>query len=87
MKTTFTISNIELEVEATFSKASSGARDSLGGVPNAGPPLEPDEPEMWEIDSIKHKGEDISNILGDDIYEEIYDLLERESEGGDYDEG
>jgi hypothetical protein len=85
MKTTYIINGIELEVEATFSKASHGARDSLNGIPNAGPPLEPDEPAMWEIDSIKHKGEDISNIVGDVIYEKLYDLIERENEG-DYDD-
>jgi hypothetical protein len=87
MITTFTINGIELEVEATFSKAFSGSKDSLNGIPNAGPPLEPDEPAMWEIDSIKHAGKDISNILDDVIYDKIYDILERESEGSDNDEG
>lgn len=30
-----------------------GARDSLGGVRGAGPPLEPDEPPQVEITSVK----------------------------------
>jgi hypothetical protein len=44
--------DLEVEVEYTFSKGCRGARDSLGGKAGAGPPLEPDEPDEVEIDSV-----------------------------------
>ena len=45
--------SIEVEVEYSFSKGRRGARDSLGGVHGAGPPLEPDDPPKIEIRSVK----------------------------------
>lgn len=42
----------ECVVEYTYCRASRGARDSLGGIANAGPPLEPDEPAYAEIQSV-----------------------------------
>jgi hypothetical protein len=39
-----------LEVRFTYHRAIRGQRDSLGGVRGAGPPLEPDEPAMVEVD-------------------------------------
>lgn len=38
-----------IEVDYDFIRASKGARDSLGGVRGAGPPLEPDEPAHCEL--------------------------------------
>lgn len=38
------------EVTLYHERASRGARDSLGGVRGAGPPLEPDEPEIMEYE-------------------------------------
>ena len=49
---------IELEVEYKFHKGGPGARDSLCGKANAGPPLEPDDPGEMEITSIKCDGKD-----------------------------
>lgn len=43
---------LEATVEYTFHRGCSGARDSLGGVRGAGPPLEPDEPPYVEITGI-----------------------------------
>jgi hypothetical protein len=43
---------IEVEVEYRVMRAYKGARDSLGGVPNAGPPLEPDEEGGIELENV-----------------------------------
>ena len=50
----FTITR-EVEVEVSYDAwpASRGARDSLGGKPGAGPPLEPDDPGGIEITGAK----------------------------------
>ena len=42
--------DFEIIADLIFHKAHRGARDSCGGVPGAGPPLEPDEPATIEID-------------------------------------
>jgi hypothetical protein len=39
----------EINVEFEYRRAYRGARDSLGGVRGAGPPLEPDEPASMEF--------------------------------------
>jgi hypothetical protein len=43
---------ITVTVDYSFSRARRGARDSLCGVRGAGPPLEPDEDEEIEIQSV-----------------------------------
>lgn len=43
---------IAVEVEYAYQRACRGARDSLCGIRGAGPPLEPDEPESVEIQSV-----------------------------------
>ena len=43
---------ISVEVTYDYSRGCRGARDSLGGVRGAGPPLEPDEPPSVEIISV-----------------------------------
>jgi hypothetical protein len=43
---------IDVKVEYRELRAYRGARDSLGGVPNAGPPLEPDEEGGIEIENV-----------------------------------
>jgi hypothetical protein len=45
--------DIDVEVSYVYHRAYKGARDSIGGVRNAGPPLEPDEPAYIEITSVK----------------------------------
>jgi hypothetical protein len=45
--------DIPVDVDFTFYPAYRGRRDSIGGVRNAGPPLEPDEPASIEINSVK----------------------------------
>lgn len=47
---------LELEVQYTAFPASKGARDSLCGVRDAGPQLEPDEPAHVEIDAVRCNG-------------------------------
>lgn len=42
----------EIEVNYAYHRGCRGARDSLGGVRGAGPPLEPDEPPSVEIQSV-----------------------------------
>ena len=42
----------DVTVSYTYHRAYRGARDSCGGVRGAGPPLEPDEPENVEIESV-----------------------------------
>lgn len=45
-------SDVVVRVEYECSRGCKGARDSLGGVRGAGPPLEPDEPASVEIISV-----------------------------------
>ena len=45
--------DVPITVDWTFSPGCRGARDSLGGIRGAGPPLEPDEPPEIEIVSTK----------------------------------
>lgn len=52
---------VEREVEVTFhhEPASRGARDSLGGIPGAGPPIEPDTDELLEVETAHLDGKEI----------------------------
>ncbi len=52
---------IPIVVEYFFHKGSRGARDSIGGKPRTGPPLEPDEPPSIEIGNVSdaNTGHDI----------------------------
>jgi hypothetical protein len=43
---------VDIEVQYTYHRARRGSRDSLGGTRGAGPPLEPDEPEKINIESV-----------------------------------
>lgn len=43
----------ELTVEFNYHRGRRGARDSLGGVARAGPPLEPDDPPELEVVSAR----------------------------------
>ena len=58
MTTTATI-EVEVQVEYTYHSACRGARDSLGGIRGAGPPLEPDEDEYVELSSVKFNGQEV----------------------------
>lgn len=44
---------VEVTCELCYHSSHQGARDSLMGVRNAGPPLEEDEPAHWELESCK----------------------------------
>jgi hypothetical protein len=70
--------SIDLDAEITFDyqRARRGARDSLGGIRGAGPPLEPDEPESVEITSVTVLG--ISLPL-DDLPQSLMERLEQEA--------
>jgi hypothetical protein len=72
--------NLPVVVNYTFTSASRGARDSLGGKRGAGPPLEPDEPAEVEIESVIYKGVDIvEHVDTDDLATEILDSLADEA--------
>ncbi len=63
-----TIDGIRCIVKVEISPAMKGSRDSLCGIANAGPPLEPDDPGGWEIVDIYDEN---SNLLP-----ELFDKLE-----------
>ena len=74
-----TVKGIELLVKFDYCRAHKGARDSLGGVRGAGPPLEPDEPESIEINEVFYNGCNIWEIVDawgmyDEIEEAIWQL-------------
>lgn len=60
-----------VEVGYTPVPAHRGARDSLGGKANAGPPLEPDEPAYIEINEVLVGKTDILDQLSDSDVEAI----------------
>lgn len=61
---------IQVTVTGDYQPASRGARDSLGGRPGMGPPLEPDENENFEIDTITDEhGQEIE--ISDEEHEEL----------------
>ena len=80
---------IDLEIEFTYFKGCKGHRDSLNGVRGAGPPLEPDEPELIEIETIYCNEVDITEdfikhnpCVIDDLEEKLWDLKhQREYDG------
>lgn len=84
METKLTVEGVELEVEYSTFAGYRGARDSLGGVPNAGPPLEPDENPSVEIEDIKHCGITIFHLLSEEVIEKIYDMLWTNMSEDDY---
>lgn len=53
---TIDVDEATYEVEWTYHPPVRGARDSLGGVWGAGPPLEPDEPAEVEIVDVALQG-------------------------------
>jgi hypothetical protein len=65
--------DFEVIAHVTFRPACKGKRDSICGVRNAGPPLEPDEPAGFEIESVTDKDGneiDADKNLEERIYEE-----------------
>lgn len=86
MKIKFTIErdeqDFEVIAEVIFHRAHRGARDSLGGVRGAGPPLEPDEPAEFEIGSVTDSAGneiDVDEELEERILEEANDAMEGEA--------
>jgi len=63
MKTSFTLT---LDVTYKAHKAIPGARDSIGGVRDTGPLLEPDEPACIEIVSVVYNGQEITLTAQDE---------------------
>lgn len=68
------VSGIEMEVEYEYTRACRGARDSYGV------PLEPEEPEDVEIETVSIGGEDVTAILRDEVFPEIVDAITKELE-------
>ena len=64
-------SYIPVEVVYQMHPGCLGARDSLNGVPGAGPQLEPDEPTYCEILATMLDGSDILESLSDTIIERL----------------
>jgi hypothetical protein len=63
-----------LDVMFTVYPACKGSRDSLGGVKNAGPPLEPDEDESLSVENIELLGYDVTDYFESRL-EAIVDLI------------
>lgn len=65
LTTTLSIDGVECDVEVrySFTPASRGARDSIGGVRGAGPALQPDEPACVEIERVDTATKDILEYL------------------------
>ncbi|HEY5960939.1 MAG TPA: hypothetical protein VIV60_30495 [Polyangiaceae bacterium] len=80
---------VNVIVEYDFYPGGPGARDSLGGIRGAGPPLEPDEPPSAEVTRVLLGTLDITNALDDDTINDLADkCYEHEMEShreGDYD--
>ena len=68
------VRGIEMEVEYEYIKACRGARDSYGV------PLEPDEPEDIEIETVSIGGEDVTAMLKEEVFAEIVDAITKELE-------
>ena len=68
------VRGIEMEVEYEYTKACRGARDSYGV------PLEPDEPEDIEIETVSIGGEDVTAMLKKEVFAEIVDAITKELE-------
>lgn len=64
-----TIDNIEVRVQARFMKGCRGSRDSFGV------PLEPDEPDHFEIDSVTLNGLEIIGALDEETLRQIQEQL------------
>ena len=77
----------QIQVEFTVWHGCRGARDSLGGVRGAGPPLEPDEDPEIEITAITLVATgteiEVSEKDTDRIVEECWQYLEEMSEPED----
>lgn len=71
---------LELEVQYDIFPPTKGARDSLGGVVNAGPPIEPDEPGYAEVYAVRHNGIllQLSDAELEQIEEMVYLLHQRQ---------
>lgn len=66
-------------VHYTFWPGCRGARDSIGGVPNAGPPLEPDEPPSVEIERVTDKAGvelEVSDSEADELQDRCFEAHE-----------
>jgi len=74
---------LKIIVEYTYHRACRGARDSLGGVRGAGPPLEPDEDEHVDIDSVKCQGHEIE--IDDKERERLEELCLEQATDRDFD--
>lgn len=75
MTTTIPFNGEELEVDFDYQKPCRGARDSYGV------PLEPDDPEAVEINTVMFKGVDITFLLEsrfDEIEEKVFEVLNEE---------
>ncbi len=72
---TVTIEHLPVKVTGTYVPAERGARDSLGGIRGAGPPLEPDVPahieDMAVVAYIGTEFIDVVDLLDPDTLAEL----------------
>lgn len=83
------IEGIILEIHFVYYKGRQGQRDSLAGIPGAGPALEPDEPAEIEIYEVYHKEEAITELLSElillKIETKLYQLISEEIQSTEWD--
>jgi len=72
----------ELEVRVTFEhhRAHKGQRDSIAGVANAGPLIEPDEPEELEFINAELPNGVPVELTDDEIYSAMENAMQQLSE-------
>lgn len=59
---TIELDSIELDVRYLYTPPCRGLRDSLNGIPGAGPPLTPDEDECVELESVSLDIRDVDSM-------------------------
>ena len=78
MSTLNTELSLNVVVEYDVHAATRGARDSLGGKADAGPPLEPDEPAWVEITDVRYGEFSIMQYFDQDVIDGLVVVVEQQ---------